>query len=373
VHQGDRLSDLYTDALSLQAGQGPLWPQGRSFGLSWSRDRDVLMFGGLLSIRYLTVKSSVRRWLLNDLWQFDAADNNLPWKLLGGAGLNTADQLMFGSTTFVEAVGQWPVPRMHAAGWVLAADNSAWMFGGLLGCCQASSVDKTVSQLSYELWAVRGDVTGAGQTRGATTGGLEWSLVTMGESDGFERPTFLQWPSARVAAITWVDTSGRFWLFGGFDTASKCDLDDLWVLDSSVAGRFSTPTGKNPRWLNVGDSNTIATTEEAKTEATGNTWPKARFGASVFSLTSGSATMIGGASLGRHCSLRDEFNENFSDSDQLSLNFPISDKISMARYAGLGPDVYVEAVSETIVLVQKRGQFISSGTGTQNSKTPADE
>ena len=83
--------------------------------------------------------------------------------------------------------------------------------------------------------------------------------------------------------------------------------------------------------------------------------------------------MIGGASLGRHCSLRDEFNENFADSNQLSLNFPVSDQTRMARYAGLGPDVYVNAVSDTTVLVQTRDQFIGSGTGTQNSKTPADE
>ena len=38
-------------------------------------------------------------------------------------------------------------------------------------------------------------------------------------------------PGAREEAVGWVDTSGNFWLFGGFGFDSsdvQADLNDLW-------------------------------------------------------------------------------------------------------------------------------------------------
>jgi hypothetical protein len=47
---------------------------------------------------------------------------------------------------------RWPSPRMHAAGWV-DANDAAWMFGGLLGCCDSTTQAQGV--LVSELSTVR--------------------------------------------------------------------------------------------------------------------------------------------------------------------------------------------------------------------------
>eukprot|EP01050_Picozoa_sp_SAG11_P005278 SAG11_NODE_365_length_10153_cov_3.204695_3_plen_1077_part_00 len=279
----------YTDYQTLiWAGSTP-WPQGRSFGLGWGRRHDALIFGGLLKVRYYDVPrpNATTKWLMNDLWQYNSSDGATPWKLLGGAGVETGADLL-ASLSATRDLVLWPSARMHAVGWVSSADDSAWMFGGILGCCDTThsprpggSLRNTpVSALSNQLWRVSGNTVSLlqrydptqGWIRGVVSRGLSWELMSgaanlagQGSDPGATlRPSLASgWaPEPRAGAATWHDTSGRPWMFGGFATGGKCDLADLWTLDGH--------DGLHPRWLRV------------RNVSQGSAWPAARFGAATW-------------------------------------------------------------------------------------------
>jgi N-acetylneuraminic acid mutarotase len=59
-------------------------------------------------------------------------------------------------------------------------------------------------------------------------------------------------PGARYSGLTWVDASGKLWLFGGtgFDsTDTQGTLNDLWKFDPSL--------GSNGEWTWMGGGNTV--------------------------------------------------------------------------------------------------------------------
>ena len=342
--------------------QGPVWPQGRSFGIAWQRNTDVLMFGGLVTVRYFNTPNVTGKWLLNDLWQYDKTDVKVPWKLLGGSGLARWDWDRWD----LDSPHSWPSPRMHAAGWISSdghGSDTAWMFGGVLGCCQGEvsrSPRDDVAALSSELWTVSGtNVSLFGpmiSAKNVMATGLKWAQVKVFQSDhifgsgpGMLRPTGgasgvrptgsnhlhdpTMSPLPRAAPTTWHDMHGRPWMFGGVDTANKCDLNDLWTIDGSETS--------TPRWLLV-------------TNRTDMAWPKPRFGASKWFNEEG-AIVFGGAAIGRPCN---------HDGAPVLLDghFPVTDHDRLMEYQRL-PRTPLQTVDEKAYFRDQDASRFESQTG----------
>jgi hypothetical protein len=155
---------------------------------------------------------------LNDLWEFSTGT----WTWVSGH--NTTPSLngekgVYG-TQGVPSVTNFPAGRDFAVSWI---DNSGnlWLFGG-------RGVDSTGTYgLLNDLWEF---------TPGANT----WTWVSgsqlansVGVSGTKGIPSTNNSPGGRYGAVSWLDGSGNFWLFGGED-------DALWNFN---------PTAKTWTWV----------------------------------------------------------------------------------------------------------------------------
>jgi hypothetical protein len=97
-------------------------------------------------------------------------------------------------------------------------------------------------------------------------------------------------PGGRLNATYWTDSSGNFWLFGGYgyDSAGTLNtMNDLWEFKSSVGS-----------WVWISGSNIAAGTATYGTQGTGATTniPGARMGAAGWADSSGNLWLFGGSS-----------------------------------------------------------------------------
>jgi uncharacterized repeat protein (TIGR02543 family) len=196
---------------------------------------------------------------LSDLWKFDGAN----WTWVSGA--NTVGQIGTYGTKGVAAAINGPGGRNGAVSWI---DNSGnlWLFGGQ----GYGSFSNNVGYLN-DLWKFDGTnwtwVSGANTTNQIGTYGTK----------GIAAATNV--PDARSAAISWIDSSGNLWLFGG-----NPDFNDLWKFD-----------GTNWTWVSgataAGQIGTYGTKGVA---ATANV-PGARNGAISWIESSGNVWLFGGS------------------------------------------------------------------------------
>ena len=102
-------------------------------------------------------------------------------------------------------------------------------------------------------------------------------------------------PGARDASISWTDSFGRLWLFGGSgygSTTTSGDMNDLW--------RYEPATNM---WTWVSGSNTVNQTGTYGTRgvADGANVPGARQGNISWTDSLGSLWLFGGLGLRQHC------------------------------------------------------------------------
>jgi N-acetylneuraminic acid mutarotase len=155
----------------------------------------------------------------NDLWSYDP--NTGQWTWMNGSS-STNQQGVYG-TRGVPASADMPGARDSAISWTDSAGN-LWLFGG-------GWYNATTDQTSYfsDLWKYE------------PASGL-WTWVsgpdtadTSGDYgvQGVTSPGGL--PGAREGALSWVDSDGTLWLFGGYgyDGSGRLGyLDDLWRYDA---------------------------------------------------------------------------------------------------------------------------------------------
>jgi N-acetylneuraminic acid mutarotase len=157
---------------------------------------------------------------LNDLWKFDPAA--LEWTWVSGS--HTVNQAGTYGTQGVADPSNVPGARNGVGSW-LDSSGSFWLFGGL-----ARDSAGNIGQLN-DLWKYD-----------PTT--LEWTWVS-GSNVRYQAGTYgtqgiadpSNVPGARVAAVSWIDSQGGLWLFGGFgyDSAgTKGWLNDLWKYDPAT-------------------------------------------------------------------------------------------------------------------------------------------
>ncbi len=175
-------------------------PGPRTYPVSWTdTSGNLWLFGGV------GFDSKGAQGILSDLWKYDGGQ----WAWMAGSSLvNDA-----GSYGAAGDPNNRPGARYQSSGWI-DADGSLWLFGGTIPGSE---------NFINDLWKYsKGQWTFVG---GSNQPNIKGIYGTQGAADAKNQP------GSRSVPITWIDTAGDFWLFGGFgvDSAGKVgDLDDLW-------------------------------------------------------------------------------------------------------------------------------------------------
>ncbi len=151
---------------------------------------------------------------LNDLWEYSPASNDWTWI----SGANTVGAKGVYGTEGVAASENMPGARNNANGWVDAAGN-LWLFGGY-------GLDSTGSDAIFnDLWKFSPSSDEWTWVAGSNTGAASGVYGTEGVA------AVSNVPGGRYGAVSWIDSSGNLWLFGGDGVDSmgnSGDLNDLW-------------------------------------------------------------------------------------------------------------------------------------------------
>jgi N-acetylneuraminic acid mutarotase len=234
-------------------------PGARSLAVSWSDAAgNFWLFGGS------GFDSAGTQSYLNDLWKYSAGQ----WTWMGGS--DVVNQSGTYGTQGMAAPGNAPGARIEAVSWTDPSGN-LWLFGGSPG-------PPGQFELFNDLWKYS-----AGQwtwVAGSNMFDQYGTYGTVGTASSNNAP------GGRVAAVTWADSSGNLWLFGGdgFDSAGSLDyLNDLW--------KFS-----GGQWTWIGGSNLVRGPGTYGTQGTAapTNVPGARFGEVGWIDPSGNLWLFGG-------------------------------------------------------------------------------
>ena len=201
-------------------------PGGRSTSVTWTdKSGNLWLFGGQ------GFDSTGAGGLLNDLWEFSPANKEWTWtggsSALGTVSCSATDGSFGQSSVYgtlgVPATTNVPGGRSLSVSWTDSSGNF-WFFGGV-------GYDST-GTLGYlnDLWKFNPSaktwtwVSGSDAVSTAD-GGQPGIYGTLGSTAATNTP------GGRDGALGWTDSSGNFWLFGGFgfdSTDTPGDLNDLW-------------------------------------------------------------------------------------------------------------------------------------------------
>ncbi len=257
-------------------------PGGRASASSWTDSAgNFWLFGGS------GFDSNGTSGLLNDLWEFNPSI--LQWAWMGGS-TTVGAQAVYG-TLGVPAAGNTPGGVSDPTSWTDQSGN-LWLFGGaypdpINGGLSVN--DMWVFSAPLHEWAWMGGSTTIVHCRNT----LPCRPGVYGTLGVFAAGNI---PGGRSDAVSWVDQSGRLWLFGGLGNDSVQQygfLNDLWAYDISskqwawMAGSSTEPptTDTSPGQPGVYGTLGVA--------AAGNT-PGARANATTWTDGGGNLRMFGG-------------------------------------------------------------------------------
>jgi len=228
-------------------------PGAREDAVTWvDVDDNLWLFGGY------GYDSTGYPGRANDLWKYDQAA--AVWTWVHGSSIR--DQAGEYGVLGVPGPAACPGARNGAVSWT-DASGAFWLFGGL-GFDEAGSI----GQLN-DLWKFD-PATGLWAWMGGST--IRYQPGTYG-AQGVADPSNV--PGARTGAVSAVDASGAFWLFGGYgyDAAgAKGRLNDLWKYDPAASqwawisgadavdpiGVYGEPTVPDPTSVPGGRSDAVA-------------------------------------------------------------------------------------------------------------------
>lgn len=208
------------------AGAASNVPGGRFYALSWHDSQgNFWIFGGT------GFDASGRYGVLNDLWEFTPTTNVWTWV----SGASIVNSIGVYGTIGVPSATNIPGARSRAVSWI-DSNNNLWLFGGL-------GYDSTGSQGALnDLWEFNSVSKNWIWIDGSSTTGIS-GLGQPGVYGTKGTASASNVPGGRVHAVSWVDSSGNFWLFGGHgsdSTGSQDQMNDLWEF---------TPTAKTWTWV----------------------------------------------------------------------------------------------------------------------------
>ena len=277
-------------------------PGGRFDGTTWTDPRGHLwLFGGY------AMDSVGGYGYLNDLWKFDPSTNEWTW--MGGSstvGTNNGGPGGVYGKLGKPAAGNIPGGRYGATGWVDSSGH-LWLFGGI-----GFDANDTQGSLNdfWEFDPIENEWTwmGGSSIVPEQFGGVSGVYGTL------RTPAPGNIPGARLLALSWTDSSGHFWLFGGdgyFDDLSsgyqnEWSLNDLWEFDPSTdewtwMGGSSNPSCRADGCGQPGVYGTLGTPAPSNI-------PGGRRDGTTWSDTSGHLWLFGGGSydaIGNFGSLND--------------------------------------------------------------------
>ena len=241
-------------------------PGGRESAASWiDLSGRLWLFGGGSDV-------PPHQGFYNDLWMYDPATRE--WTRLSGSVLvnRTGSYGIMG----VADPSNVPGARVGAVTWT-DPSGDLWLFGG----GGYGILRGTAGELS-DLW--RYELATGEWTWVSGNVGLYWSgfYGTRGVSDPSNKP------GARQGAVSWTDTTGNLWLFGGdgYDSAGHSGwLNDLWKYDI---------TSHEWTWESGSDSRAQAGSYGTKGEADPANVPGARLSAVAGLDSQGRLWLFGG-------------------------------------------------------------------------------
>ncbi|MBL0152786.1 MAG: hypothetical protein IPP93_04595 [Chitinophagaceae bacterium] len=200
-------------------------PGARYGAVTWvDNSGNLWLFGGLGYSNSGSVEGS-----LNDLWKYDRISNIWTW-VKGDSTLN--NQGIYG-TKGTPSLTNNPGGRMYPVSWKDPSGN-LWLFGG-------GGQDAFSQGFLSDLWMYNPS---AGQwtwVNGDDFAGSSGVYGTLGISAPENQP------GARYAGVSFTDTNGDFWLFGGtgvdYDISSG-SLNDLWKYDR-ILNMWTWMSGNN--------------------------------------------------------------------------------------------------------------------------------
>jgi hypothetical protein len=193
-------------------------PGARQGAISWTDSSGNLwLFGG-----YGTSVSGY----LNDLWKWDISSGQWTWV----SGSNLKSQAGTYGTKGIAAPGNAPGARHHSVSWTDSTGN-LWLFGGYAARGMGYLNDLWKWNIASGQWTW---VSGSSVTDQAGTYGTK----------GVPDPA--NFPGARSTSVSWIDSSGNLWLFGGegFVASGPEYLNDLWKFNIA-SGQWTWVSGSN--------------------------------------------------------------------------------------------------------------------------------
>lgn len=239
-------------------------PGGRQTPVTWTDASGKLwLFGGY------GLDSSGTVLPMNDVWEYSAGQ----WAWMGGSNLGGQNGT-YGALG-VPAMSNIPGARYEAASWT-DSSGALWLFGG-------NGFDSAGTEAALnDMWKYSdGEWTWMGGSDVAKQLGIYGTLGA---------PATNNTPGARFGTVTWVDSSGNFWLFGGFgydSNGSNGMLNDLWKYSN---GQWTWESGSD-----VANQNG---TYGIQGMPTPNNTPGARYWAAVWTDSSGNLWLFGGTGYG---------------------------------------------------------------------------
>ena len=192
-------------------------PGARQGAVSWTDAQGNLwLFGGS------GYDSSDTLGELNDLWKY----SNGEWTWM--AGSNVGNQYGIYGTLGVPIPANAPGSRTWASAWTDKSGN-LWLFGGSGFDASGESASSDLN----DLWEYsNGEWTWVG---GSNIAGQAGAYGTQGV------PSPGNYPGARDGALSWTDSFGNLWLFGG-NTSPVYYSNDLWEYSG---GQWTWVSGSN--------------------------------------------------------------------------------------------------------------------------------
>lgn len=191
-------------------------PGGRYHAVSWAdASGNLWLFGG-------SGYSISRSGNLSDLWKYVPSSGQWTWM----SGDSTVNQTGVYGNNGIATSASKPGGRYSAVSWKDTSGN-LWLLGGI-GYAPGNTT--TYPSGLNDLWKY---VPSTGQWTWMS-GDNVFAHVGYYGTKGVAAST--NKPGERERAVSWTDSSGNFWLFGGagYDAKSESYLNDLWKYTSST-------------------------------------------------------------------------------------------------------------------------------------------
>ncbi|WP_413943141.1 kelch repeat-containing protein [Bdellovibrio sp. HCB-162] len=269
---GGRLNDLWKYNPTTTEWTWVSGPSGTNAAGTWGT-KGVPSTSNIPDARYGTASWSNATntfWLFggynggsnNDFWKYNVGTNEWTWV----SGSNVVNEIgTYGTRGSPAPVPPSPIGRAYAVSWV-ASNGTLWMFGGNNDYGNLNDLWKYNTATGDWTWVSGSNLANASGTYG-TKGTPSASNV----------------PGARNSAVSWSDSSGNLWMFGG--NGFSAYWNDLWKYDTSTS-----------QWTWISGASTGGGTATYGTKGTPNAAnvPGARYKSTSWRDNNGNLWLFGG-------------------------------------------------------------------------------